>query len=153
MAHTFTLAEMAYMPKEVQTSVVRGMGGKDVIFLRSKILDFDNLATLTSQALATGDIYPTLGVKAGELILNAGVDVLTVATAAAQFDLGFTTDSADGLLSVKLANDASFTTKTAVGALLPLYMSANDNVDLLETSAAQSLAGCVARVWILVAKW
>ena len=153
MATTFTVAQMAYMPTSMDVPTVRGMGGKKVVFLRSKIVDFDNLATLTSQALAHSDIYPVLQVKAGELILNAGVDILTAATAAATLDMGFTTDGPAGLVSAKAANDTSFTAKTAVGVLLPLYITANDNVDLLEKSGAQTFAALVARVWLLIAKW
>jgi hypothetical protein len=153
MATAFTVAQMDLLPKENNRSLVKGAGGRDVMFIRERVVDFDSLATLSGVALAHSDTYPVLSLNAGELILNAGVDILTAATAAADIDFGFTGGDVDGLVDGVEANDADFTVKAARGALLPLYMAAADTADALEISGAQTLAGCVARFWVLVAKF
>jgi len=153
MATAFTVAQMDNINKEQSFSLISGQGGKDRMVIRSRVVDFDSLATLSGVALAHSDTYPVLNVKAGELIINAGVDILTVATAASDIDFGFTGGDVDGLVDGVEANDVDFTAKAARGALLPLYVGTADTCDALESSGAQTLAACVARFWIMVAKF
>ena len=153
MATAFTVAQMDLLPKENNISIIKSQGSRDVMWFRSRVVNFNTLATLSGVALAHSDTYPVLSVNAGELIVNAGVDILTAATAASDIDFGFTGGDVDGLVDGVEANDAGFTVKAARGALLPLYIAANDTCDALEISGAQTLAACVARFWIMVAKF
>ena len=122
------------------------------IVMRSRLIKFDEIATVTSQALAQADSYPVLNVFAGELIMNAGINIMKVATGAATIDMGFTGGDVDGLLNTIVANDLSFTAKTGVGVLLPLSIDTTDTVDLLEVSGAATLAGCIIRAWLMIEK-
>jgi hypothetical protein len=153
MATAFTVAQMDKLAKETTHSTIKSQGSRDMLYIRSRVVDFDSLATLTGQALAHSDTYPVLSIKAGELIINAGVDILTVATAASDIDFGFTGGDVDGLVDGVEANDVDFTVKNARGALLPLYMGSADTADALEISGAQTLAACVARFWLMIAKF
>ena len=153
MATAFTVAQMDLLPKENNRSMIKSQGSRDLLWIRERTVDFDDLATLTGVALAHSDTYPVLSLNAGELILNAGVDILTAATAASDIDFGFTAGDVDGLVDGVEANDAGFTVKAARGALLPLYMAAADTADALEISGAQTLAACVARFWVMIAKF
>ena len=153
MATAFTVAQMDLLPKEKNRSMIKSQGSRDLLWIRERTVDFDSLATLTGVALAHSDTYPVLSLNAGELILNAGVDILTAATAASDIDFGFTAGDVDGLVDGVEANDAGFTVKAARGALLPLYMAAADTADALEISGAQTLAACVARFWVMIAKF
>ena len=153
MATAFTVAQMDLLPKEKNRSMIKSQGSRDLLWIRERTVDFDDLATLTGVALAHSDTYPVLSLNAGELILNAGVDILTAATAASDIDFGFTAGDVDGLVDGVEANDAGFTVKAARGELLPLYMAAADTADALEISGAQTLAACVARFWVMIAKF
>ena len=153
MATAFTVAQMDLLPKEKNRSMIKSQGSRDLLWIRERTVDFDSLATLTGVALAHSDTYPVLSLNAGELILNAGVDILTAATAASDIDFGFTGGDVDGLVDGVEADDAGFTVKAARGALLPLYMAAADTADALEISGAQTLAACVARFWVMIAKF
>ena len=153
MATAFTVAQMDLLPKEKNTSVIKSQGSRDALWIRSRVVNFDTLATLSGVALAHSDTYPVLSANAGELILNSGVDILTVATGAADIDFGFTAGTVDALIDGVEANDTTMTARNATGTLLPLYMYAADTCDGLESSGGATLAGCIARFWILVAKF
>jgi hypothetical protein len=153
MATAFTVAQMDTLAKETNRSVIKSQGSRDMLFIRSRVVDFDALATLTGQALAHSDTYPVLSLNAGELIINAGVDILTAATGAGDIDFGFTAGDVDGLVDGVEANDKSFTVKAARGVLLPLYIDAADTADCLEAAGSASLALCVARFWLMIAKF
>ena len=152
MATVFTTAQMDNLPKETSHSLIKSQGSRDIMVIRSRVVNFDTLATATGATLATGDSGPVLNIKAGELIINAGVDILTVATAAADIDFGFTDGDVDGLVDGVEADDVDFTVKAARGVLLPLYVGTADTADFVEVGG-QSLAACVARFWIMVAKF
>jgi hypothetical protein len=153
MATAFSVAQMNVLAKENNISCIKAQGSRDALFIRSRVVNFDSLATLSGVALAHSDTYPVLTVNAGELIVNAGCDILTAATGAADIDLGFTGGDVDGLVDGIEANDATFTVKAARGVLLPLYIDANDTVDVLESAGSATLAACVARVWVMIAKF
>ena len=124
--------------------------GRGQLIVRTVRMDFDAIATTSGVALAHSDTYQAMDVSKGETILNAWVTILTAATAAADIDLGFTAGDVDGLVDGVEANDVAMTVKAARGVLLPLYMTENDTIDVLEISAAQTLAGCVAEVGVLI---
>jgi hypothetical protein len=124
--------------------------GRSAIIVRQVRLDFDAIASTSGTALAASDTYQAIDVSAGETILNAWVNIITAATGAADIDLGFTGGDVDGLVDGVEANDTAMTVKAARGVLLPLYMTANDTVDVLEASGGASLAGCVADVGLLI---
>ena len=153
MATAFTVAQMDLLPKENNISCIKGQGSRDALFIRSRVVDFDALATLSGVALAHSDTYPVLTLNKGELVINAGVDIQKAATAASDIDFGFTGADVDGLVDGVEANDTTFTVKAARGVLLPLYMFAADTADVLESSGAQTLAGCIARCWALIGKF
>lgn len=125
--------------------------GRGTLQLRKVVLDFDAIASATGVALAHSDTYQAMHVSAGETIIAAGVNILTAATAAATIDVGFTGGDVDMLVDGVAANDATLPTATR-GILVPVYIPSADTIDVLESSGAQTLAGCVAEVWILVAK-
>ena len=124
--------------------------GRGQLIVRQVRMDFDAIATTSGQALAHSDTYQCIDVSAGELIISAWVTIITAATAASDIDLGFVGGDVDGLVDGVEANDVAMTVKAARGVLLPLYMTEVDTVDITEISGAQTLAGCVADVGLLI---
>jgi len=122
--------------------------GRSPLIVRQVRMDFDAIATAAGSTLAANDTFQCLDVSKGETIIEAGINIITAATGAADFDLGFTGGDVDGLVDGVEANDTAMTVKAARGVLLPLYMTANDTVDIISLTAAAS--GCVADVWLLI---
>ena len=123
---------------------------KDVV-IRSQIMNFDSIASLASGSLAHSDTFQCLDVKAGETILMAGINVLTAASGAAVADLGFTGGTVDHFIDGLVMNDTSLPSNTTC-LDAPMYIASADTIDLLESGASASLAGCKAIVWALIAR-
>jgi len=124
--------------------------GRGQLIVRQVRMDFDAIATTSGTALGVSDTYQAIDISEGETIISAWVNIITAATAASDIDLGFTGGDVDALIDGLDANVATKGTKAARGALLPLYMAENDTVDVLESTGAQTLAGCVADVGLLI---
>jgi hypothetical protein len=124
--------------------------GGGMLTVRKAHLNFDKIETATGVTLAIGDTFQVFKVKKGEVIIEAGINVLTGASAGCDWDLGFTGGGANvyGLVDGVEGDDTSFTVKAARGALLPLYMYADDTVDLLNITADASSG--IVDVWMLV---
>jgi hypothetical protein len=125
------------------------MGG-DLLFMETRI-DFDALATATGTALALSDTYQIFEVRAGDIVVFSGFDIESVATAAADIDIGLTAVDTDGFIDGIEANDASPTVVAApFGLLSGTRFAAADTIDALEKSGAQTLAGAVVRFWVII---
>jgi hypothetical protein len=148
MATAYTMAQVASGRGITKIYDPTRKPGRGTLHVRQVHMDFDNIATATGVALATNDTFQVMGVKKGELIIECGINILKVATGAAVFDLGFTSGDVDGLIDGVAASDVDFTAKAARGVLMPIYMYADDTLDILSLTA--SAAGCKADVWALI---
>lgn len=127
-------------------------GGADLIIRRVNI-NFDAIATATGTALAHSDTYQVMPINAGETVIMCGFDIKTVATGAADMDVGLTGGDTDGFIDGIEANDASPTVVAApFGLLSGTTFATADTLDVLEKSGAASLAGCVCTFWALIAR-
>lgn len=122
---------------------------RDVV-IRYQTLNFDVIATQAGGALAASDTFQALNLKAGETVINAGVNVETATTAAATGDLGFTSADVDHFVDGIALNDDGPIPAGAEGAGRPVSIVSADTLDLLINS--QSAAGGRAKVWALIAR-
>ena len=120
---------------------------KDLV-LRKRVLNFDGIATQTAVALAADDTFQAFQIRAGELVLSAGIAVLTATTGAATGSLGFTTDAATHFATTQALNDTTFPSDTRTSDTPPIYISAVDTLDLLVETA--SGAGGEVAIWALI---
>lgn len=144
MATAWTKAQVVAgnsLEKEIKIS-------KDLV-IRSQVIDFDRVASIASGSLAVNDTFQCLDVKAGETILQAGINVLTATTAAATGDLGFTGGVVDYFVDGIALNDTTFPSITTSldGSM---YIASADTIDLI--SLSQSPAGGKVKVWALIAR-
>jgi hypothetical protein len=155
MAYAFTRAHISGGgPSQYSAPVSvhrwRSGTGGDLLFMQTRI-DFDALATATGQALAHSDTYQIFDVRAGDVVVFMGFDIETVATGAADMDIGLTGGDTDGFIDGIEANDASPTVVAApFGLLSGTRFASADTIDVLEKSGAQTLAGCVCRFWAII---
>jgi len=152
MATAFTLANMDTSKFDIKNSDPTKKPGRGMLHVRSRVINFDTLATATGTALAHSDTYQVFDLAPGDIIIAAGVNILTAATAAATLDLGFTGGTVDYFVDGLAANDTTLPSQTDGYFNGPAYISAADTLDLKEAGGAQTLAGCVAQVWALIAR-
>ena len=127
-----------------------GVHGGQLLLMKTRI-DFNALATATGTALAHSDTYQIFEVRAGDTVVFMGFDIETVATGAADMDIGLTGVDTDGFIDGIEANDASPTVVAApFGLLSGTRFAAADTIDVLEKSGTASLAGCVCKFWALI---
>ena len=152
MATTFTETQMGLSGSKIKnTPATKGTGSVSPLYLRSRVIDFDRLATATGVALATGDVYPIFAVKVGDIIINSGISVLTAATGASDLDWGFTGGDTTALKEAFIANDnGEVPTQTGI-QLSTIRVITADTLDIVAT--AQTLAGAVLQFWMLLARF
>jgi hypothetical protein len=119
-----------------------------------KTIDFAAAATAKGSALAAADVIEVIDVPAGTMVLNAGLQVITVATGESNdttVDLGITTTEPDIFVDgFDLDAAAAGAYAQNAAAYQPLVVGTADTIDLLIATATTAPTGGTVRVWALM---
>jgi hypothetical protein len=119
-----------------------------------KTIDFAVAATTKGTALAAADVIEVIDVPAGTMVLNAGLQVITVATGESNdttVDLGITTTDPDCFVDgFDLDAAAAGAYAQNAAAFQPLIVGTADTIDLLITTATTAPTGGTVRVWAVL---
>ena len=125
-----------------------------VPYLVDVTIDFAAAATAKGSALAAADVIECINVPANTLILNAGMEVVTVLGGESNdttFDLGVTGVDADVFVD---GFDADAATAGAyaqnAAAFQPIVNATADTIDLLITTATTAPTSGEVRVWAVL---
>jgi hypothetical protein len=121
-------------------------------YLVSTVVDFATALSDKGSALAANDIIPAIAVKKGTCILNAGIEVDTLQTAATALtlDLGTGVDAdvfVDGFTATSAAAE---TYAQNAAAFQPVMCVADDNIDLKIATLTGTLSTGKYRVWAIL---
>jgi len=125
-----------------------------VPYLADVSIDFAAAATAKGSALAAADVIECINVPANTLILNAGIEVITVLAGESNdttFDLGVTGVEADNFIDGFDA-DAAVAGAYAqnAAAYQPIVNATADTIDLLIATATTAPTSGVVRVWAVL---
>lgn len=119
-----------------------------------KTIDFAAAATAKGSALAAADIIEVIDVPAGTMVINAGLQVVTVATGESSdttVDLGITGTEPDNFVDgFDLDAAAAGAYAQNAAAFQPLIVGTADTIDLLIATATTAPTGGTVRVWALM---
>lgn len=119
-----------------------------------KTIDFAAAATAKGGVLAAADIIEVIDVPAGTMVLNAGLQVVTVATGESNdntLDLGITGVDADCFVDgFDLDAAAAGAYAQNAAAFQPLIVGTADTIDLLIATASTAPTGGTVRVWAVL---
>jgi len=119
-----------------------------------KTIDFAAAATAKGGVLAAADIIEVIDVPAGTMVLNAGLQVVTVATGESNdntLDLGITGVDPDCFVDgFDLDAAAAGAYAQNAAAFQPLIVGAADTIDLLIATATTAPTGGTVRVWAVL---
>ena len=119
-----------------------------------KTIDFAAAATAKGGVLAAADVIEAIDVPAGTMVLNAGLQVVTVATGESNdntLDLGITGVDADCFVDgFDLDAAAAGAYAQNAAAFQPLIVGAADTIDLLIATASTAPTGGKVRVWAVL---
>jgi hypothetical protein len=125
-----------------------------VPYLVDVTIDFAAAATAKGSALAAADIIECINVPANTLILNAGLEVITVLGGESNdttFDLGVTTTEPDNFVDGFDADAAAAGAYAQnAAAYQPLVIGAADTIDLLIATATTAPTSGEVRVWAVL---
>jgi hypothetical protein len=117
-------------------------------------VDFAAAATAKGSALAAADIIECISVPANTLILNAGIEVITVLGGESNdttFDLGVTTTEPDNFVDGFDADAAAAGAYAQnAAAYQPLVIGTADTIDLLIATATTAPTSGEVRVWAVL---
>jgi hypothetical protein len=123
-------------------------------YLVEKTIDFAVAATAKGSALAAADVIEVIDVPAGTMVINAGLQVVTVATGESSdttVDLGITTTEPDNFVDgFDLDAAAAGAYAQNAAAFQPLIVGTADTIDLLIATATTAPTGGKVRVWALM---
>jgi hypothetical protein len=123
-------------------------------YLVEKTIDFAVAATAKGSALVATDIIEVIDVPAGTMVINAGLQVVTVATGESSdttVDLGITTTEPDNFIDgFDLDAAAAGAYAQNAAAFQPLIVGTADTIDLLIATATTAPTGGKVRVWALM---
>ncbi len=127
-----------------------GTPGREVFYVE-KVIDFAAAATAKGSALAAADVIEAISVPAGHMIVNAGLQVLTVATGESNdttLDLGVTAIDADVCVDgFDLDAAAAGAYAQNAAAFQPVVIATADTIDVLIATATTAPTGGTVRVW------
>ena len=149
MATAFTVAQIASAGSRVVNHDPTKKPGRGTLFFRSVRLDFDAIGSAVG-AVAVNDTYQLFDVAVGDIILMAGINVITACTAAMTADIGFTGSIVDHFIDGFACNAVTMAPAVTTCLDSPVYISAADTLDL--KAVAQSPAGGVIEVWALIGR-
>ena len=140
------------------TTLARGAGTAGnpnrKLVLVDKTIDFAAAATAKGSALAAADIIEVIDVPAGTMVINAGLQVVTVATGESSdttVDLGITGTEPDNFVDgFDLDAAAAGAYAQNAAAFQPLIVGTADTIDLLIATATTAPTGGTVRVWALM---
>ena len=117
-------------------------------------VDFAAAATAKGSALAASDVIECLTVPANTLILNAGIEVISITTGESSdttYDLGVTGVDTDNFVD-GFDGDAAAAGAYAqnAAAFQPIVNATADTIDLLIATATTAPTGGVFRVWAVL---
>jgi len=148
MAITWTIANLGQKAlKHIDPTKKPGRG---ILVLKERILNIDSFPTV-----AASDSYQCIEIKGGETVIEAGIDILKVATAAngsANLDFNKSDTFLDGLDTDDIALPTNTDRSTAGGEHITNVISTGtSNSDTLDVQfSAHSPAGGIFRVWALI---
>ena len=121
-------------------------------YLVSTVVDFATALSDKGAALAANDVIPAIAVKKGTCIINAGIEVDTLQTAATALtlDLGTGVDAdvfVDGFTATSAAAE---TYAQNAAAFQPVMCVADDNIDLKIATLTGTLSTGKYRVWAIL---
>ena len=121
-------------------------------YLVSTVVDFATALSDKGSALAANDVIPAIAVKKGTCIINAGIEVDTLQTAATALtlDLGTGVDPdvfVDGFTATSAAAE---TYAQNAAAFQPVMCVADDNIDLKIATLTGTLSTGKYRVWAIL---
>lgn len=131
-----------------------GRTAGSVPYLVDVNIDFAAAATAKGSALAAADVIECISVPANTLILNAGIEVITVLGGESNdttFDLGVTTTEPDNFVDGFDADAAAAGAYAQnAAAYQPLVIGTADTIDLLIATATTAPTSGVVRVWAVL---
>lgn len=119
-------------------------------YLLEDVLDFANVTTTADVAITPGsaDVWQVLNIPAGSVVLNAGVDVLTVESTNTTTKVALGDGSAAYVAALIVTSTGSLTSGAATTEMFIMYDAA-DTLDITSSVAAPTDAKL--RVWAIVA--
>jgi hypothetical protein len=131
-----------------------GRTAGSVPYLVDKVIDFAAAATAKGSALAAADVIECLSVPANTVILNAGIEIITVLGGESNdttFDLGVTGVDADNFIDGFDADAAAAGAYAQnAAAFQPIVIGTADTIDLLIATATTAPTSGTARVWAVL---
>jgi hypothetical protein len=123
-------------------------------YFKEVLIDFAAAATAKGSALAAADVIEAIRVPANTMILNAGLEVITVAAGESNdttLDLGVTTTEPDNFVDgFDLDAAAAGAYAQNAAAFQPLVIGTADTIDLLIATATTAPTGGIVRVWAVL---
>lgn len=123
-------------------------------YFKEVLIDFAAAATAKGSALASADVIEAISVPANTLILNAGLEVVTVAGGESNdttVDLGVTTTEPDIFIDgFDLDAAAAGAYAQNAAAFQPLVIGTADTIDLLIATATTAPTSGVVRVFAIL---
>jgi hypothetical protein len=132
-----------------------GRTAGSVPYLVDKTIDFAAAATAKGSALAAADVIECISVPVNTVILNAGIEIITVLGGESNdttFDLGVTGTDADVFVDGFDADAAAAGAYAQnAAAFQPIVIGATaDTIDLLIATATTAPTSGVVRVWAVL---
>jgi len=123
-------------------------------YFKEVLIDFAAAATAKGSALASADVIEAISVPANTIILNAGLEVITVAggeSSDTTVDLGVTTTEPDIFIDgFDLDAAAAGAYAQNAAAFQPLVIGTADTIDLLIATATTAPTSGVVRIFAIL---
>jgi hypothetical protein len=122
-------------------------------YFKEVLIDFAAAATAKASALAAADVIEAISVPANSMILNAGLEVITVAGGESNdttVDLGTATDADNFVDGFDLDAAAAGAYAQNAAAFQPIVVGTADTIDLTIATATTAPTSGVVRVWAVL---
>ena len=131
-----------------------GRTAGSVPYLVDKTIDFAAAATAKGSALASADVIECISVPVNTVILNAGIEIITVLGGESNdttFDLGTGTDADNFVDGFDADAAAAGAYAQNAAAFQPIVVGATaDTIDITIATATTAPTSGVARVWAVL---
>jgi hypothetical protein len=122
-------------------------------YFKEVLVDFAAAATAKGSALAAADVIEAISVPANSMILNAGLEVITVAGGESSdntLDLGTGVDADNFVDGFDLDAAAAGAYAQNAAAFQPIVVGTADTIDLTIATATTAPTSGVVRVWAVL---
>jgi hypothetical protein len=122
-------------------------------YFKEVLIDFAVAATAKGSALAAADVIEAISVPANSMILNAGLEVITVAGGESNdntLDLGTGADADNFVDGFDLDAAAAGAYAQNAAAFQPIVVGTADTIDLTIATATTAPTSGVVRVWAVL---